>query len=247
MHDIPALERVGLAKNDRLVYVSLLELGSATASALVKRTGLHRSYVYDILDKLIRCGLAGFIVKNNKKYFEASNPEKIMGILESREQKIKEDKESLKKVLSELGKRKEIAIGRQEGKIFTGKEGIKSILEDILRENRNFVAFGAEGKFKENFKWYFDNWQKRRNRLGLKYKIIYNSRLREKRPAKGQRAVETRFLPKKYEFPATTMIYGNKVVIIIWNDAPIGFILESEKATKSFMNYFELLWNIGKK
>jgi len=49
--DIPELERIGLLKNDRTVYLALLEIGSATVSQLVKKIGLHRSYVYDILDK----------------------------------------------------------------------------------------------------------------------------------------------------------------------------------------------------
>ena len=247
MQDITALERIGLTKNDRKVYLALLELGSATVSDLVKKTGLHRSYTYDILDKLIDVGLTSFIIKNNKKYFNVENLERVLQILKDKEVKIKEDEKEINKILPELIKRQKIAVEKQEARIFVGKEGIKSILEDILKTKKDFIAFGAEGKFKDIFKWYFDNWQKRRSKLRLKYKIIYNSKLKGKRPTKEQKLVEVGFLPEKYEFPATTIAYGNKLSIIVWEVSPIGFILESEKAVKSFLGYFDLLWSIGKK
>lgn len=247
MQDITALERIGLTKNDRKVYLALLEIGSATVSDLVKKIGLHRSYVYDILDKLIDIGLVSFIIKNNKKYFNAENPERILQIIKNREAWIKESEEEMNKVLPDLIKRQQIAIEKQEAKIFVGKEGIKSILEDILRTKKDFIGFGAEGKFKNIFKWYFDNWQRRRTKLGIKYKIIYNSKLKDERPVKEQKLVEVRFLPEKYEFPATTIVYGNKVTIIIWDISPIGFVLKSEKAVKSFLNYFDLMWKTAKK
>ena len=246
MQDIIALERVGLTKNDRKVYLNLLEIGSATVSDLVKKTGLHRSYVYDILDKLIDFGLASFVIKNNKKYFNAENPDRVLQILKDKEVKIKESEKEINKILPELIKRQKIAVEKQEARIFIGKEGIKSILEDILKIKKDFVAFGAEGKFKDIFKWYFDNWQRRRANLGIRYRIIYNNKLKGKRPTKEQKLVEVRFLSAKYDFPATTIVYGNRIAVIIWDGSPIGFILESEQAVKSFLNYFDLLWNLGK-
>lgn len=246
MPDIPSLERIGLAKNDRKVYLALLELGSATVSALVKKTALHRSYIYDLLDKLIDLGLVSFIIKNNKKYFNAENPERILQILKGKEAEIKESEKEISEVLPELIKRQKIAIEKQEAKIFLGKEGLKSIFEDILKTDQDFLAFGAEGKFKDIFKWYFTNWHKRRVKQKLSYKILYNSKLKGKRPTPEQKLVKVKFLPEKYEFPATTIVYGNKVTIIIWEPQPLGFLLESAKAVKSFQNYFELLWGLGK-
>src|SRR3989338_10733692 len=146
MEDVIALERIGLTKNDRKVYLTLVEIGTVTVSNLVKKTGLHRSYVYDILDKLIKQGLISFNIKNNKRYFNAESPNRILQILKSKEQEIKESETEISKILPELAKRQEIAIEKQEARIFLGKEGIKSILEDILNTKRNFVGFGAEGK-----------------------------------------------------------------------------------------------------
>ncbi len=245
MQDIDTLGKIGLTKNDRNVYLTLVESGIATVSDLTKKTGLHRSYVYDILDKLIDMGLVSFTIKNKKKYFNTENLDRILQILKNKEQEIKESRIEINKILPELAKRKKITIEKQEAKIFIGKEGIKSILEDILKIKKDFVAFGAEGKFKDIFKWYFDNWQNRRANLGVRYRIIYNSKLKGKRPTKEQRLVEVRFLSAKYDFPATTIVYGNRIAVLIWDISPVGFILESEQAVKSFLSYFDLLWNLG--
>ena len=246
MEDIKALEQIGLSKNDRKVYLTLIESGVLTIGDLVKKTVLHRSYIHDILAKLIDLGLVGFVTKNNKKYFEAGIPEKTLEILENKEENIKQSKQEIASILPELKKRQSISAVKQEAKIFLGKQGIKAILEDILASKNNFVALGAEGKFKDIFKWYFDNWQKRRIKQKTKYKIIYNETLKGKRPTKEQKLVETRFLPEKYEFPATTIIYKNKVGIITWQANPIAFLLENEQTAKSFTSHFEILWNIAK-
>ena len=245
--DIPELERIGLLKNDRTVYLALLELGSATVSTLVKRIGLHRSYVYDILDKLIDLGLVSFTIKNNKKFFNTENPEEIIQFIERKKEEIDKEKTEIAKILPQLIERQKTALERQEARVFIGKEGIKSILEDVLIVGKDFVGFGAEGKFKDIYKWYFTNWQKRRIKQKIEYKIIYNTKFRGKRPTKEQKLVQVKFLPEKYEFPATTIVYGDKVAILLWDKSPIGFVLESKDIVKSFLSYFDVLWDAAKR
>jgi sugar-specific transcriptional regulator TrmB len=245
--DIPELERIGLLKNDRTVYLALLEIGSATVSTLVKKTGLHRSYVYDILDKLIDLGLVSFTIKNNKKFFNVENPKRIIQFIEHKKEEIDKEKTEIEKILPQLIERQKTALEEQEARIFIGKEGIKSILEDILNGGKDFVGFGAEGKFKDIYKWYFTNWQKRRVQQKIKYRILYNIKLRGKRPTKEQKLVQVKFFPEKYEFPATTIVYGDKVAILLWDKNPFGFVLESKKIAKSFLNYFDVLWTTAKK
>lgn len=81
----------------------------------------------------------------------------------------------------------------------------------------------------------------------IKYKIIYNEKLKGKRPTPEQKLLEAKFLPEQYEFPATTIIYANKTAIITWEPNPIAFLLENEQTAKSFTNHFEILWITAKK
>lgn len=244
--DVKELELIGLTKNDRKVYLALLEVGTETVSTLVKRTGLYRSYIYDVLDKLIELGLVGYAIKNNKRHFSAENPESIIQLIDNRKQALDENKKKLGEIIPILIRKQRSVTEKQEARIFIGKNGIKSVLEDILGVKQDFLVFGAEGKFDDIFKWYFKNWQIRRRKSKIKYKIIYNERLRGKRPTKEQKLIEVKFLPKEYEFPATTIVYGDKVGIIIWGENPVGFVLESKLAAVSFSSSFNLLWKIAK-
>jgi len=43
------------------------------------------------------------------------------------------------------------------------------------------------------------------------------------------------------------IIFGEKVVQILWSKQPFAFVLESEKIKESFMKYFNHLWKVAKK
>lgn len=247
MNDIKELERIGLSHNERKVYISLIISGTLSASEIVKKIGLARPYVYDILDKLINYGIVNFIIKNNKKYFSATDPERIMDYLNEQKRKLAEDENIILKEIKSLKTIQNQALEGQQAKVYLGKEGLKSILEDVLRSKSEFYVYGAEGKFKDIFKTYFYNWQLRRIEKKIKYKIIYSEHLKDRRPLKEQKLAQAKFLPKEYKFPSTTLIYSNKVAIIVWDDNPAGFLLESKSAYTSFKSAFDLMLKIAKK
>ncbi len=247
MKDIKELERIGLSHNERKVYLSLIDLGNSPASNVVKQTGLARPYVYDIFGKLINYGLVNFIIKNNKKYFSTSDPEKIIDILNEKKRQIEEDEKILSKEVKSLKIMQNQFLEKQQAKIYLGKEGLKSILEDVLRSKTEFYVYGAEGLFRKIFKIYFSNWQLRRVEKKIHYKIIYGENLRSQRPLKEQKLVKIKYLPSAYEFPATTIVYNKKTAIIIWDDEPMGFFIESKKVNDSFKSSFDIMWKLAKK
>ena len=74
--DREILKEAGLTNNESLIYKALLELGPSLAGQISRKTGLHRRTVYDTAERLIQKGLIGYILKNNRRLFEASSPEK---------------------------------------------------------------------------------------------------------------------------------------------------------------------------
>ena len=75
------LEEFGLTKNEAIVYKALLELRSSLAGQIARKTGLHRRTVYDVTEMLIQKGLIGYMLKNNRRLFSASSPERFMDIV----------------------------------------------------------------------------------------------------------------------------------------------------------------------
>ncbi len=242
--DLQILEGLGLTKNEIKVYIALLELGSSAAGPIIKRLGMHRAAVYDILDILTEKGLVHYIIKANRKYFEAQDPERLLEILDSKKQDLIDREEQLKKLILELQIKRTLSKEIQEGTIYKGKKGLKSIFEDILKERKPWFVFGATGQFKEIFHAYFIHFHNRIIGLKIPLKILYNEQIRkEKRILK---LSQIKYLPESHITPSTTYIYGNKVVIILWGIEPIAFLIRSKQASNSYKSFFDLLWSIAK-
>src|SRR3989344_2330280 len=112
-----ALLGVGLTEKESEVYLALLSLGSSSAGQIIQKTGLHRAVVYDLLERLIEKGLVGYVIKGRKKYYESTNPQRLLDILKEKESKLK----SILPNLIELCQFKD----HLDIKIYKGKEGIK--------------------------------------------------------------------------------------------------------------------------
>ena len=57
------------------------------------------------------------------------------------------------------------------------------------------------------FPAYQKHWNKERAKLGIRVKIIYNEKVRQKKIKEKLKLFEMKFLPKEYDFPSTIMIY----------------------------------------
>jgi len=240
------LKRAGLTENESRVYVALLRMGSTTAGPLIKTLGMHRAAVYDTLDMLIEKGLVAFVIKANKKYFEAHDPERLIEYMESKKQIIERHEKELKKEIPKLRAMRAISKEEQEGYVYKGKKGIKSVTEDMLRERKDWLVFGSQGNFIKMFPSYFFNVHKRRIKLGIPMKIIRSESTRGAAWSKKISHWEERFLPDIYTTPSTTYIYGDKVAIIVWSPDPMAFLVRSKTVAYSYRKYFDVLWKAAK-
>src|SRR3989344_3270554 len=83
------LKELGLADEEVKVYLGMLKIGSNLASKISEETRINRSHVYQLLERLIAKGFVSYAIKENRKYFSAVNPEKLIQIVKEREQKLK--------------------------------------------------------------------------------------------------------------------------------------------------------------
>ena len=75
---IGQLQQLNLSLNEAKVYTALLEIGQTSAGEIIKKTGLHRSVVYETLDKLISRKLVFKLQKNNIAFFQPTDPQRIL-------------------------------------------------------------------------------------------------------------------------------------------------------------------------
>lgn len=232
------IETFGLTKLESKVYLALLDLGQSLAGLITRKSGIHRRSVYDALERLIQKGLVGYIVKNNRKYFEATNPDRLTELL-------KEKEESVKNILPQLKAKYEHSIEKSETLFYKGKSGLKTIFEDQLSVKKEILILGASSLTREILKYYFHWFDKRRIEKKIKIKLVYNESARKDRRI---RLAKIRYLPKDYYNPAAMNIYGDRVAIIHWSkENPFVILIKDKEIADGYRNYFNLLWNIAKK
>ena len=241
-----ALANFGLTQNETKVYLALLELGSTTTGALITKTGLHVPRVYDSLRGLIHKGLASFVIKNKKKYFEAADPERFVEVLKDKEREMGEAVPELKKLKQIPELKFEAAI------IFKGKRGLRTVLDSILselkgRKEGEYLDFGVSGNFRQIMPLYWDRWQEMKKKLKVRSRVIFDEKLRNTKLVKDY-VGRYRFMPSKYFCASDTMVYNDKIAIFAWTaDTPTAVIVRDAPTASGYKNIFEWMWSKANK
>jgi len=229
--DKKILERAGLAKAEVEVYLTLSKLGSSLVSKVAQETGLHRTNIYDILEKLKEKGLVSYVIKENRKYFSASNPEKLLDYLKERENEIQS-------ILPELQGLRNSPRSESIVEVYKGKEGLKSVLKDILKEKKDYFVLEEHGYIQTVLPHFYPQFNKQMNLSKIKVKVL----TKDVNKIAKRSLMQVKSLPNFLSFPAATAIYGNKVAIFVW-DAPYHAILiKSKQIADSYRNFFNTLW-----
>ena len=240
------LQKIGLTKNEIKVYLTLLEIGSTSAGPLIKQLGMHRALVYEVLDLLINKGVVSYVLAANRKIFQPQDPQRLLEYISTKKEELSNQENELKAILPALQAKKSLANQEQEGTIYKGKKGLKTIIEDMLLLKKPWYVFGATGQFKELFGHYFTNVHKRRASLRIPLFIIFSEAIRHQKREDDLLKVNIRYLPEKYLTPATTYIYGENVAIIIWGTDPMAFVIHGKSVADSYRAFFDILWNTAK-
>jgi sugar-specific transcriptional regulator TrmB len=233
VHDM--LKEMGLTDSETRVYLALLKLGPSLAGRISRETGIHRRNVYDITERLIKKGLIGYILKNNRRLFEAANPERFLDAMKEKEIEFQEALPELKQLYT---KTKE----KQETNFYKGREGLKTVFQDQLEDNKEVLILGASHAAFDVLPFYFKWYDTDRVKKRIKVRIIASEKLGKKIPL-----AEIRYLSQKYASPLAINIYKDKVAIILWKKEPLAIVIKNIEIADSYKKYFELTWKIAKK
>lgn len=231
------LRQAGLTENESELYIALLNAGPSRAGELARKTGLHRRVVYDLLAKLEQKGLVGSIAKNHTRFFQPTDPRSIVELLEQKQKNI----EDIMPQLEELyNKTKEI----EGANFFTGRAGLKAVMEDQIATGENIHILGASPLAYDILQFYFKWFDRRRVKEKIKVKILFSAT----KNAPKVPLSEIRYLPEKYSSPLAVNIYGDKVAIILWSkENPLAIVIKNREISEGYKKYFDLMWKAGGK
>jgi sugar-specific transcriptional regulator TrmB len=231
--DIHALlEEIGFSEGESKVYLALLKLGTAKVHDITEETTLHRTTIYDFLQKLRDKGLVSHVIQNNVKYFQATHPDKLLDYIKEKEAKAQ-------LVIPELTKLADFDKNAVRVEVFKGKEGLKTVLNEVLRLGEDYVILGVdEDMFQKTFGNFMDWFFEKEKKAGFSERILTvdDVKFTYKSPN-----IHYRYLPRKSFNPTPTYVYGDNVAILIWEPLTVVKIQHKQLAD-SYLKYFEILW-----
>lgn len=243
---LETLQQLGLSKKEATVYLALLELGQTQVSKIIDKTHFHREIVYTSLRRLAEKKLASFVRRKGKRFYQAANPEKILGLAQ-------ENFQVAKNILPQLVNLQKKADRAQFIQVYEGLDGLKQVRELMLRTLKSgdkIRILGASGKeYFATMGDYYLSWNRRRDQKKIWYLIqCYKDQeliIRDKLE-KPFKYVKVKALPEKFKTPTSTAIFDNCVVVQIWGDEPIMILIENKKVAANYRDVFDILWKIAK-
>lgn len=231
------LVKFGLNEREAKIYLALMKEKSSTASNLAKKTKINRTTTYLELENLIKKGLASYVIKDSKRYYQGVNPEKFLDILE-------EKKKQMERILPKIYSLNN-PIEPFKVEIFEGKEGIKTFYNDIFKSCKEFYVLGATGKATEVLKYSYPHFVNKFLKAKIREKAIANfesKKIMEKHP---KAVLEIKYLPKGKSSKISTVIYKNKVAIqSLQKDNIYVLVIKDKLLFQTYKNHFDLLWDL---
>jgi len=239
--DTSILNELGLTNTEIKVYLALLKLGQSSAPNISREANVERAVTYHILEKLVRKGIVSYINKENKRFFSASEPNKLGDLL-------KEKEEALNVLIPDLNSLRQTSSPDLKVEVFSGKEGLKTVLNDFISEKKDYYIIGYTGRSPETLGFWFEHWNKRRIKNKVKRYILLREGDKES-PALHAHLTYLKVLSDKSLERSTNsiVIYGsNKVVLFLPLKEFACIRITNKEVHKSYKEYFDLLWKESK-
>ena len=231
------MKTLGLTTGEIKVYSSVLDLGTATINKIHEKTGLERRGIYDIINKLVEKSLITYTVERGRRTYHCSPPDRLRERVNEKKQEI----ESFERLIPKIEDAYKISKPKVGFEIFRGKEGIKTVFEEMLN-HKNIYAIGGGFYIVKELPYYWPHYNNRR----VKKKVIWHNLVRDelRGTVPKNRFLKVKFLPKEFSGnPVVIITYGNKVANLSWQDEWFAFIIESKEIAENYKKYHQYLWS----
>jgi sugar-specific transcriptional regulator TrmB len=249
--DISILDKIGLTKNEIKIYLILLEIGESTSGPLIKKSGINSSKVYENLDRLVKRGLISYVKKTNKKYFRATNPDRLLDYIDENKRNLEKDRIEIQKIIPELkGTMRKLDEEKQEAEIYVGLKGYKTLLENMIDElnsNGSYIAF-ASGMLKEILGDYWFIFQKKKKEFKINARCLWDNKIRKQKDYLKEYYGKGRFMTKdSYLSPVDVWVFNDKIIQVSYTTKPIfAVLIRSKGLAQSYRELFERIWESSK-
>ena len=239
------LKHLGLTEGEARVYFSLLKLGSTKIGQVVKDSGISRSKVYDVLERLTAKGLVSHITVGEVRHFNAIEPYRLRDYIAKKEEQVRSQIEIIDGMIPYLA---QVASRNRasSAEIFTGDKGLRSAYEIMYKDAkagdvlRYFYPYDDYHEVASPFYERLYQFQKSKK---LKEKGIGIAPFKKSRYYKSYpKDAKMRFV--SFPLPGTMDVFQDKLLIVSW-EAMTGILVTSKEISGHFSRYFDSVWEIA--
>ncbi|MBN3724449.1 TrmB family transcriptional regulator [Burkholderia sp. Ac-20379] len=239
MNLVELLQSAGIDGHKADFYLASLELGEATVAAIAQKAGIGRTNAYEVMDRLLAAGLVATVQKGARSYVIPQDPIMLLRRVEAQRQAVQE-------MLPQLRAMHNSAGGKPKVRYFTGIEGIKAVLDEMLDcRSRELCAIMANSElFRMPGYETIASVVAKRVKSGVSLRVIRCGPADTRdlwRTSKRERR-ELRFAPASFDAGVTTYLYDDTVAFISSKAEHYALSIQSAEMTAFHTGLFEVLW-----
>ena len=238
------LIRFGLNEKESTAFLELVRLGASPVSIWAKHTGINRSSMYVLLERLKKEGLVNTFTHKGIQYVQAIRVEELSALLYDKEAMIAKTRELFQKYLPELQKLEKTHGITPKVRFYEGKSRVEAMYEDVLKE-KFFKAFFHPERVKRVMPEYFHKIPQtlRANRGTAKELLIECKEAQEYKKLYQSDKHEIAILPKGIVFSSDTIITKQKIFLVGYSeDDVVATEIWNEELAQTQLVLFDLVW-----
>ncbi|MEN9582759.1 MAG: hypothetical protein RL641_713 [Candidatus Parcubacteria bacterium] len=226
--NIQPLINFGLSEKEARVYTELLELGSATANIIAKKTGINRSSMYVILESLKTRGLISTSNDSSVQSYIPSHPDTLLQIAETEARRQDDNVKNIRVLTNKLKSLISKNSISPTVRVFEGKQGVINTFENSLASKEKVMRiYSSVKEFAEMLPDYLPEYQKKRWSIGLRMKGIHeDNEITRMLSSLDKKGFDSPILVPKdsYTFPADLAIYDDSIGYMSSKNGGFGIV-----------------------
>jgi sugar-specific transcriptional regulator TrmB len=233
-----ALEHLGLTEKQAKVYVALLQMGSGSVPAISIKAGTKRPTTYILLEELRMKGLVTLLPKKVKAVYTAQSPNILW-----QEQKEKEEiiRQKLPELMAIYNSKKE----KPRVTYYQGEENVAKLFDEFFKE-KEILFYGSIAEIIPGVYRQVEKYLKvvKNEKVDVREILQADSKSIEFAKNNVSENHKIRIAPNNFKLATDNVIFGNKIAIITYKDAPMAVVIESADVVETYKSMFEMAWKL---
>jgi len=237
------LQEYWFSKKEAKVYLTNLQFGQDTASALARRMWENRITIYSVLKSLCLRGMANETLKNGVRYYSVISPKELLNIHEHKIKKLKKSLPNFQQIIHTYARKPSFLW-------YMGAQKIEQLFDTIFFCKGEILQVGGEvlGVDSQYFLWH-QKYQIQRIKSKIASRILIHQQDNSELlfPSSILKKKYTQFVtldfPVAFELSNFFLCEENTCVFVFEMQGDVwAMVIKNEKLYIMMKGIFELLW-----